>query len=1624
MSEESQILVASGSGIQTVVPQLATPQIVYLDFDGAEASYVNRDLDIHIDNIVVEDSGFDSETISLIVATLNEQFGDDIVFTADIPQTDEYSTIYVGVTSAFDELGDFLGLAETIDSDNQIHDDNAFVFLNSTASTELVTSVIAHEIGHLIGKVKHDDDGINQFAFSSYYGELYVENGDILTGDFNISEYRWINVLTGGCISSASLIRATTVERGGQIVTVAVYDDLYVDGGVVADAYVFSGGEIVMESTAGGYAFAIQIFNGGRFDCRNGGYVNGVIAYPGAYVSLATNATYEGQLVLAGGDVNIYEYYYSDVEANDASNLNVHFLLDYLVPGDATYLGEIDWDDYNVFPGDLIWGDTYPSALMNSYLLDGATYYIEVTANTKPGLYLLADNVGYDLFDETFYIHIDTQDDVIPINVWESKYGYTLYLDKSLYFSNGYDYGCLGLYLEVESLSQVKLYDDDILVSMAKVMTGKNLEANGSNYMVVSSGGMASQTTVNSETELKVSSGGVASLATINSGGILNVDKAGVLEGEIILKGGKLASTGLIIANDAKIVFDLTQYQPDNDIMVDNLANLPDASFTISVSSTDVKEGKYLLAGGADGFKSDIAFTIDGGMCLAEEYAGQYTFNWKDQVELEDKCLTLNPGRYTGINYNGYNYVLTIENGNLYLNVKKNVETMVLWLDADDEILGKLLKNVLIDLIQETVYKTTNYNRCIVVHADSFKGQDYRYTLVCGSAPSEDMTTVEFASNNASSLKELINTVEKTHKAEDYTLLVDDHGAGVNGLCTDSQGGTEKFIMSVEAFAQSLSSSSVSSICFYACLMSSVEVMMALSKYTLDTELKSKLKYVIASAELVGIKDLNYRKLFSKYVNGNKIEQAYYELFDSNTVSLVDIQSIKQLTTYLDYLGKRILDVIDINDNKTWKKIVNAINKSFAYGGGNRIKNPSEYSGTDLGGVLQNLAALFEDKLIKSSIALAIEEISKIRQLKTKDDYGDTSGLSVYFPLSTTEKGFQVIKNVMPENWVRFIACIIDKTKLTSSSIWDFFTLKNTVQNDREQMILGAFSGEGTKYYDLFVDDVSTDFSFVLNNEGAQNDRIVLDILEGTEAIAWSLLDSDGESIINGDSLEIALSGLAAGTYVLSVTSETPAIFNLAFKADWSSSQDYIDDLYPNNAIDTAFEIDGMSLTGLLVSSSSQDWFAFEMETFPNVITISSEASEQMKVSVYDAEGALVSELERQPNGDYVFTTSGEGFICVESLSGEKICYNLVSDFDMSIIDNAMSLLGDSSMLRWWNVASDVFRRLEISTDNFESSISIDLTGNGLGLLNLPSNTYQWRLYIEELDNWLEGNEITAETPQTNQLLEAEEDGNADAFFVKPLDVWNDSYHAMHIGIGAWDGTGEGVLLAGKNKIEDVFAGSDDASILLLTDDDNGDALFIDDIYSAFPEGLDAQARIAKIDEIRAGAGDDVIDLTSQRFDYVGGGMTVKGGLGDDVIWANNGENTLFGDAGNDRIVGASGNDVIVGGSGDDSLHGGGGDDIFAFGGDWGNDNVEQLADGKVTLWFDSGSQDNWDASALTYRDGDKSVKVSGITAENITLKFGDNGSEQYGKLLESSAFDEFSSERIFESRNTRGMLA
>ena len=393
----------------------------------------------------------------------------------------------------------------------------------------------------------------------------------------------------------------------------------------------------------------------------------------------------------------------------------------------------------------------------------------------------------------------------------------------------------------------------------------------------------------------------------------------------------------------------------------------------------------------------------------------------------------------------------------------------------------------------------------------------------------------------------------------------------------------------------------------------------------------------------------------------------------------------------------------------------------------------------------------------------------------------------------------------------------------------------------------------------------------------------------------------------------------------------------------------------------------------------------------------------------------------------------GDGVVNFGSLAvnGESLEYN-GSDFALFrnngdlILSISESLIDDSwvsvvTELKW-QAKNGVDRYfVELSKDNFETVLPISVSHNQLDALASSSGNWQWRVRTARGITWLNGEKITELRDfSTPQRLQSNADGNTDLFFASVNGRWDKFYAAEHQGIiNGWQGTEEQVMLSGKNKIADVFSGSDDANIMVMTDDTNGDALFVDDIYTALPGTVaEQQARIAQIDEIRAGAGDDIVDMTSQRFAYAGNGVKIYGGLGNDTIWANNGSNTLFGDAGNDRIVGGENNDVIVGGIGNDSMHGGGGEDIFCFGRNWGNDTVEQLAGGKVTLWFEDGSESNWDASHLTYTDGTNSVKVTGIASDKISLKFGGDTSD-----LPDGAFAEAASEKIFEDKN-KGMLA
>jgi Ca2+-binding RTX toxin-like protein len=143
------------------------------------------------------------------------------------------------------------------------------------------------------------------------------------------------------------------------------------------------------------------------------------------------------------------------------------------------------------------------------------------------------------------------------------------------------------------------------------------------------------------------------------------------------------------------------------------------------------------------------------------------------------------------------------------------------------------------------------------------------------------------------------------------------------------------------------------------------------------------------------------------------------------------------------------------------------------------------------------------------------------------------------------------------------------------------------------------------------------------------------------------------------------------------------------------------------------------------------------------------------------------------------------------------------------------------------------------------------------------------------------------------------------------------------------------------------------------------------------------------IEQFLAGDGGDVINLAHSTITY--GNVTIYGGEGNDILWANVGNDTIYGSGGNDIIDGGPGNDTlegnadhdqIFGGAGNDILRGGDGDDILFGGTDLG------LRD------FDKAFQDNISFPML--QEGTNIANLIppgspalGISSDNLTVDFG-----------------------------------
>ena len=1156
-----------------------------------------------------------------------------------------------------------------------------------------------------------------------------------------------------------------------------------------------------------------------------------------------------------------------------------------------------------------------------------------------------------------------------------------------------------------------------------------------------------------------VSSGGIVSGASVDKNGTLDVESGGMLTGWIDVESG----ANIVFEEGGILSFDLTGTTAGAEASVNDLSIIKGTpTCTLTVSDTQAG-GIYTLAEGAAGFNSTITV--------------QNTFGNELGTLTVGETLTIDKTDYLLTNENGVLSVTVSDGGTpakpkwtymVYMAADSNIGTSALY-----DIIGmqqaEVDSEIDIYVLADRCAVDAGYPDEIVTVNGTYKWDSlWPETRVGKITYSPDLTvTVDWESwgelDTASSetLKRFVDWVQEESPADNYGLILWDHGEEDGELCWDlTTDPNWNACFKVSEVSDLLNEKgNIPIVIFNNCLLASEIV---------ATQIAGSTEVIVASEPVAmgGETTYNYHAFFNTITAG-MTPQEMAEILVRNVTSpgmLTMLSSIDVRDSRLGDALEALADAVAEADNDADKTVLtNAMLKAhqdgFCYTG-------SRVQQSDLGYMIQQAMAdsnfentsegfkkaLADVKTVLEKVVLAVRSVPVKRG--TGIAYCNTIATLLQCAVTgrTPEKMDSLIKSHIISSyksnplWGGLLYDLgstylnQNADQLFRPASFNVIDVEGLVEGKTiAAMDLGCFSGKGEQNYGIAL--VGEAFCrIVITDEDKSTGTISVNNESGKE-IKVSLLASDGSVVVAENTNGIDFENLAPGDYYIRLQGETNCDVTVTFDANWMTGVDRFDyagsgqnlpGVNGNGSIETATILDAGYYTGLLTSKDDTDYYQIgNIHTEQYTVVIN--GREDWIVAEYDESGTLVRKGQYSEL-DYTITLTMDSMNYLLVKGTADMSKQEVNRYFLNIFKNENGssgvvqlddLTGSKDEVSWESSTISEYV-LECSTDGFEHVLQYTTNGTAVDLLNLPAGTYQWRVKAN-MDNaeWNDGNAIVSDNTNTApKVFRSKADASDDIFFAMPNGEWSSLYCAKHVGsVNDWTGTNEIVSAKGKGLIQDLFFGSADPSMLCLTDSENGDALFLDDVYTGLPEDIEENTgRLFRLQEIMAGAGDDIIDMTSQRFEYTDGNLSISGGDGDDIIWASKGKNSLYGDAGNDRIVGASSNDVIVGGIGNDRMHGGGGNDIFTFGENWGMDTVEQLATGSVTLWFVSGSLENWNAETMTYTDGDNSVKVSGVTADKITLKFGDDGSEPYATLSEAGAFKEFTSQKIFEE--SKGMLA
>ncbi|MFM6318009.1 MAG: pre-peptidase C-terminal domain-containing protein [Dolichospermum sp.] len=466
---------------------------------------------------------------------------------------------------------------------------------------------------------------------------------------------------------------------------------------------------------------------------------------------------------------------------------------------------------------------------------------------------------------------------------------------------------------------------------------------------------------------------------------------------------------------------------------------------------------------------------------------------------------------------------------------------------------------------------------------------------------------------NPNTLVNFVQWATTNAPANNYALVMWDHGSGVYGFNYDDSDGTTSDNLTTNELATALNTLksagiNISVLAFDACLMAMAEVGFALKDYA---------RVFVASEEVVGGDGYDYTTAFNalltnpSQITAQSLASGLVTSFQNqyqgsgggaDTLSATDTTQFNAFTTALRNFTTSVSTSATASD---WTKLQAARNSAHGFANED-FRDLGQYMGA-----IANNSGITQ--VIRTNAQLVITALNNLVIADTTDQF-DTQGLSIYLPApgssldSSYLNGYQSFFTAT--GWKDYLQSFTTRTGGRSGSAPDW-SLDWSESNDLAATAynLRTLIGDGHTFNRLNIHQAGDQdwFRFTINQTGATGDRVKVNYspING-QGLSLSLryTNANGQqqqlTSNTGSGQEIvSLTGLAAGEYLIKVTGNGTTVvpdYSLSIDApgtvtngnDWVGANNR-----SGKSEDLGVILSDLQVPGLRIDATNPDFFNF-----------------------------------------------------------------------------------------------------------------------------------------------------------------------------------------------------------------------------------------------------------------------------------------------------------------------------------------------------------------------------------------------------------------------------------------------